>query len=160
MITRKVGSHLLGAAGAVSVAAFLALGARAGEEPGSEPWRVERGRTSYRTYCSSCHGDAGRGDGKMADLLKLPPADLSRLSEDHGGSFPAERVYRAIDGRDEVRGHGRREMPVWGIGFRDPGRDSDQREEVRQRILDLVSFVASIQEHGAGDRGGDERPSG
>ncbi|MEE8526862.1 MAG: hypothetical protein V3T72_23250, partial [Thermoanaerobaculia bacterium] len=119
--------------------------------------RIDRGRISYRTYCSNCHGDGGRGDGKVADLLKVPPADLSRLSEEHGGSFPADLVYRAIDGREEHRGHGRREMPVWGIGFQDPGRDSDQEEEVRQRILDLVSFIGSIQEHG-GDGGGEDDP--
>jgi hypothetical protein len=46
-------------------------------------------------------------------------------------------------------------MPVWGIGFRDPGRDSDQEAEVRQRILDLVAFIASIQEPGAGDGEGE-----
>jgi len=149
MIRRRVGIHLLRAAAAVFVAAVLAAPAIAGDSPQPEQERIERGRTSYRAYCSNCHGDGGRGDGKMAELLKIPPANLTRLDAENGGSFPAERVYRVIDGRDEIRGHGRREMPIWGIGFQDPSRDSDQEEEVRQRILDLVSFIASIQEHGA-----------
>jgi mono/diheme cytochrome c family protein len=135
-----------------AVLTVLATAGWAAEDPAE---RLDRGRTSFRTYCSNCHGDGGRGDGKMAEILRVPPADLTRLAVDDGGAFPSERVYRAIDGRDEVRGHGRREMPVWGIGFRDPGRDSDQEAEVRQRILDLVAFIASIQEPGAGDGEGE-----
>ena len=81
----------------------------------------------------------------MVELLKVSPTDLTALAKKNGGEFPTERVYRAIDGREEVRGHGARGMPVWGIGLQDPGRDHDQEEETRARILDLVTYVESVQ---------------
>jgi mono/diheme cytochrome c family protein len=146
MTRRRFGRYRLRALALTCLATMLAAAAVAGDDPAE---RIERGRTGYRTYCSNCHGDGGRGDGKMAEVLRVPPANLIRLAEDNGGSFPADRVFRAIDGRDEIRGHGRREMPVWGIGFRDPGRADDQEEGVRQRILDLVAFLESIQVRGA-----------
>ena len=37
-------------------------------------------------------------------------------------------------------------MPIWGLSFQDPHRDSDQEGEIRERILDLVAFIESIQE--------------
>ena len=104
-----------------------------------------RGRLSYRLYCRSCHGEDGRGEGPMAELLKVSPTDLTALAKRNGGEFPAEKTYRAIDGRQEVRGHGPRGMPVWGIGLQDLGRDHDQEAETRARILDLVTYVEHLQ---------------
>ncbi|HSF42488.1 MAG TPA: hypothetical protein VLT87_21975 [Thermoanaerobaculia bacterium] len=107
--------------------------------------RIDRGELGYRVHCASCHGSSGRGDGPMADHLKVEPADLTRLSRDNQGVFPAERVYTSIDGRREVRGHGTASMPVWGLTFQTAGRDSDQEKEVRERILDLMTYLESIQ---------------
>ncbi len=107
--------------------------------------RAVLGALSYKIHCLNCHGSSGTGDGPMAELLKIVPADLTRLAAEHGGEFPAERVYRAIDGRQEIAGHGSRQMPVWGIGFQDLGRDNDQEAAVREKILDLVSYLRSLQ---------------
>lgn len=107
--------------------------------------RVVLGALSYRLHCLSCHGSTGTGDGPMAELLKTAPNDLTLLTEEAGGEFPAERVYRTIDGREEIRSHGSREMPVWGIGFQDLGRDSEQEAAVRDRILDLVAYLKTLQ---------------
>lgn len=118
------------------------------EEPGDAASREEqiaRGGVTYRVHCLNCHGEDGRGEGPMAELLKVAPIDLTRLSRRDGGEFPAQRLVRTIDGRDEVRGHGPRGMPIWGIGFQDLGRDSDQEAEVRAKILNLVAYIESIQ---------------
>ncbi len=53
-----------------------------------------------------------------------------------------------IDGRTEVKAHGSREMPIWGFSFQDPGRTDDQETEVRERILDLVEYLKTIQVEG------------
>ncbi len=106
------------------------------------------GALSYRIHCMNCHGSSGTGDGPMAELLKIVPTDLTRLAQRHDGEFPTESVYRAIDGRQEIAAHGTRQMPVWGIGFQDPGRDSDQEEAVRAKILDLVAYLESLQVEG------------
>ncbi len=107
--------------------------------------RLALGQTSYEVFCHGCHGESGRGDGPLADLLKVVPSDLTRLTEKYGGEFPAEHVARAIDGREDVRGHVPRGMPVWGLGFQSFSRDSNQEEEVQARILDLVTYLRSIQ---------------
>ena len=107
--------------------------------------RAARGRTSYRLYCRNCHGKDGKGGGPIAELLKVAPADLTVLSADNEGRFPEDEVYGSIDGRKNVRGHGSREMPIWGYSFQDPTRTEDQEAEVRERILDLVAYVKSLQ---------------
>ena len=106
--------------------------------------RIARGDRAYRVFCAGCHGAGARGDGAMADLLTVRPADLARISARNGGTFPAERVAEAIDGRTVVRGHGA-QMPVWGWSFKEPGRDWDQEREVQERVHDLVLYLESIQ---------------
>ena len=128
--------------------AVLASPVLAGDGPQTAEPADERevlGALSYRIHCLNCHGSSGAGDGPMAEMLKIVPADLTRLSERHGGEFPAEHVYRTIDGRQEVTGHGTRQMPVWGISFQDLGRDAAQEETVRHKILDLVAYLETLQ---------------
>jgi mono/diheme cytochrome c family protein len=110
---------------------------------------VQRGRFLYRVYCINCHGDNGRGDGVSAKLLRVPPTDLTRLSRDNPeqqDEFPFERVYGIIDGRQDVRGHGSRKMPIWGLTFQELDRDVDQEDEVRGKILQLIEYLKSIQQ--------------
>jgi mono/diheme cytochrome c family protein len=108
---------------------------------------VARGRTSFRIYCASCHGAAAQGNGPVGAYLKIPPSDLTQLAAKNKGEFPADRVAASIDGRDELShpSHGPHDMPVWGMSFQTPGKDSDQEAEVRSRILDLTAFLRSIQ---------------
>lgn len=145
----KTSTLLRSALAALLVAAPLVMSGvtvTAEEEPSDDVvMRTARGRTSYRIYCQNCHGKDGHGDGTIAELLKVPPADLTLLSAGNDGEFPADKVYLKIDGREEVRGHGPREMPIWGFSFQDPNRDEDQEAEVRERLLDLIAFLRSIQ---------------
>jgi len=102
-----------------------------------------QGERLYRVYCASCHGSSGHGDGPVAEALKVRPTDLTRLREH--GAFPADRIAAAIDGRQAIRGHGQGGMPVWGMSFQEPGRDSDQESQTREQIRDLVAYLESIQ---------------
>lgn len=106
---------------------------------------LDRGKTIYRVHCMACHGEEGRGDGPMADLLKVRPSDLSRLTARNDGKFPFERVYRTIDGREEVRGHGTRDMPLWGFAFQDFGWEANQEDIVRGRVLTVIHYLRSLQ---------------
>jgi hypothetical protein len=81
----------------------------------------------------------------MADLLKTRPADLTRLPKERG-QFPFWRVYRTIDGREEVMAHGTRTMPIWGSHFlMEEGGGPLDEQRVIGRILALVYFLESIQ---------------
>jgi len=110
-----------------------------------EAEQIERGRFSYEIYCINCHGKSGTGDGRTADILTVQPTDLTRLSQNNGGEFPGDAVRSAIDGRREVRGHGERRMPIWGLTFQELDRDTNQEAQVRIRIEQLVSYLQTIQ---------------
>ena len=102
------------------------------------------GRSIYQTYCESCHGSQGKGDGTFASMLRRPPADLTRITEEAGGTFPAEQVHRTIDGRDPVSGHGGGDMPVWGDAFSRSSQGSSP-EDVKAKIDALVKHIESLQ---------------
>src|SRR5947209_6201754 len=76
------------------------------------------GDALFKTYCGSCHGKSAKGDGPLADALRFRPADLTLIAKRNGGKFDADKVYRTIDGRDLVKGHGGTDMPVWGDAFK------------------------------------------
>lgn len=106
------------------------------------------GELEYQNYCAVCHGIDARGDGIMRKFLTLPPANLTQLAKKNGDKFPFWQVYRTIDGRDEVRGHGTRTMPIWGTRFRaeSGGNDPGAKSQAAGRILSLVFYLQHIQE--------------
>jgi mono/diheme cytochrome c family protein len=99
------------------------------------------GGEMYKTWCASCHGEKGRGDGPTALALKTRPADLTQLSKKNGGNFPTDRVRSYIEGTASVSAHGSREMPVWGTFFRTMGDEVT----TTYRIVTLTSYVATLQ---------------
>ena len=115
------------------------------DKPADPENRVDRGRQAYGVYCASCHGGSGEGNGPMADLLKVQPPDLTRISQRNGGTFPKDRVFASIDGRYLIRSHGPSSMPVWGLSFQEAGRDFDKEPDVQEKIKDLVAYLESIQ---------------
>ena len=106
----------------------------------------DAGSRLFRTYCASCHGTSGRGDGPMAMQLRRMPPDLTQFTRRNGGVFPSEQVYRIVDGRD-VMSHGDREMPVWGDAFR-MTTGGGGAAAVKSRIDAIVRYLAGIQERG------------
>jgi mono/diheme cytochrome c family protein len=122
-------------------------------QDGDAPERLARGRRAFQIHCMNCHGDGGKGDGPMVEVLRVPPTDLTRLTEAAGGTFPTDAIYRAIDGREEILGHGRRQMPVWGLTFQELGRDTSEEKQTEERILDLIFFLRMIQEPVASEPG-------
>jgi mono/diheme cytochrome c family protein len=75
------------------------------------------GKQMYLQYCSSCHGKDGKGDGTVSRDLKVRVPDLTELAKKNRGVYPLDDVMATIDGRRLVRGHGDRNMPVWGESF-------------------------------------------
>lgn len=118
----------------------LVLAVACGEDP--EP---PSGRDMYLTYCASCHGVDGRGDGPVASALVVEPTDLTRLEA--RGELDEGEIMRVIDGRREVDGHGTRDMPVWGAVFvteLDTLRYTEYTTLLRTRAL--MEYLRTIQE--------------
>jgi mono/diheme cytochrome c family protein len=101
-------------------------------------------RATYQTYCAVCHGADGKGDGVLTERLRVAPPDLTLLARRNKGSYPKDLVYRIIDGRSPVKGHGGPDMPVWGDAFKEPGEQYSE-SRVKEKIDGLVDYVASIQ---------------
>ena len=102
------------------------------------------GEALFKTYCASCHGPAGKGDGVMAPHLRVRPADLTLVAKRRAGRFDADQVGKTVDGRHPVPSHGGREMPVWGDVFKAPS-DGDREKAAQARIRALVDYLKSIQ---------------
>ena len=105
---------------------------------------VAEGRADYETYCLACHGATGRGDGAMAEILVVPPTDLTTIAARNDGRFPFWRVYRIINGREAVAGHETFQMPLLGQRF--------QQDEAKAgylpayiRVLLITHYLDSIQ---------------
>lgn len=99
------------------------------------------GSALYVSYCASCHGMTGKGDGPMATALKTPPPDLTRISARNNGKFPLERVVKAISG-NTVRAHGTRDMPIWGPFF---SRVENDQDVGPVRVDNLARYLRQIQ---------------
>ena len=52
----------------------------------------------YAQWCSDCHGAQGHGNGPVAGQMPVKPRDLTTLSLNNGGSFPAASVMDAMQG--------------------------------------------------------------
>lgn len=104
------------------------------------------GKVPYQQYCATCHGINGKGKGDMAKLLKVKPANLTQLSAKNWGVFPFWQVYRSVDGREDIRGHGSRDMPIWGTEFKQQaGADRAAELQAHARIIEIVYYIESLQ---------------
>jgi mono/diheme cytochrome c family protein len=128
-------------AGFLLAAALLGLPAAAQD--------AEFGGLLFESFCSSCHGEDGKGQGQLAAFLAIHPPDLTQLAAGNDGVFPVSRVVRQIDGRDPELAHGG-VMPLFGEYF--DLSDTAVASETGQPILtagpiaDMVVWLQSVQE--------------
>jgi len=102
-----------------------------------------QGKDLFKSYCASCHGLDAKGKGPMAASLKVPPADLRRISIRNHDTFPLMRVEKIIAGEELTPGHGSSDMPVWGPIFSRVTTDVDLG---RVRIDNLARYLRDIQD--------------
>ena len=84
----------------------------------------------------------------MNNYLTIRPADLTQSSEEERRHIPVWQTYHLMEGREEIRGHGSRDMRLWGDRFRTKagGNYSGARAQAAGRLLGLVSYLRHIQE--------------
>jgi mono/diheme cytochrome c family protein len=52
----------------------------------ADPTSIAAGQELYEKNCAGCHGDAGKGDGSMADELTPKPSNLTDADWKHGST--------------------------------------------------------------------------
>lgn len=125
-----------------AAAAAAAVLFTAGTAAATQDEVLRDGKDDYWAYCAACHGESGKGDGRMADILLVKPANLTDIAKRNGGVFPFWEVYGVIDGSIPVKGHF---MPDWDARFRaDEQKPGYARAYLR--ILALTHYLESIQE--------------
>lgn len=86
---------------------------------------AERGRAVFAAHCVTCHGDAGKGDGRVARLYSPRPSDLTASSKSDLYKTTIIRKGGAYLGRSMV-------MPAWG------------NELSEAQIQDVVAFLRTL----------------
>jgi mono/diheme cytochrome c family protein len=120
-----------------------------GVGPAAHAQDVERGAQLYADHCAVCHGTGLLGDGPMAEVLLIPPANLREIERTNGGYFPRVGIAGHIDGRDPLMSHGG-DMPVYGRIFSEmsevlssPGGDTVLTSP---EVVALIDYLATQQE--------------
>ena len=111
------------------------------------PDRTE-GAAFFAANCASCHGAEGNGDGPQAAGLAARPTDLTRLSRQNGGTFPAARALSYIYG-DPEQGHLARVMPQFGGAMADdlvPVEIDGTLTPTPRALAGLLVYLESIQQ--------------
>lgn len=140
---RKPGYAVI-AASLLIAGLLLAPGAAFAQTAEPQLKQTTPGGEVFRIYCASCHGTSALGDGPLASSMLRKPANLAEIAKRNGGQFPGDLVFRAIDGRQPVRGHGGPDMPVWGDVF-SKSREAGDADRVKAVIQSLVDYLESIQ---------------
>jgi len=129
----------------VAVVTFFSAATFAQSQVKKEPIQMtspSSGSEMFSSYCTACHGKDGKGNGPAASALKVSPSDLTQLSKNNNGKFPADHVANVL--RSGVAGaHGSPDMPVWGPLFSSVSNHADSM--VQMRISNLIHYLESIQ---------------
>lgn len=107
-----------------------------------------RGAAFYAKYCTSCHGTSAQGDGPVAASFRVPPANLTLISERNGGVFPTEDVMAQINGYEGRHQFGG--MPEFQKDLNGPMVDymtaSGEVIATPQALIDIASYLEDIQQ--------------
>lgn len=120
---------------------FVQWGCNQGPREGTREAQALRGKVIFEEQCISCHG-MNEVAPSRTDLEKKAP-DLARIMERRRAKdFPIVEIAQIIDGRQWVKSHGAREMPVWGEVYDSLGMDKD---EIRGRKGELIAYLMGVQ---------------
>jgi mono/diheme cytochrome c family protein len=109
---------------------------------------VAAGKEMFREYCSVCHGVDAKGNGSLYDgrsadrSVRVPPADLTLLSQRNAGKFPAARVRDAIYSKGPIPAHGTPDMPAWGDVFYNLKSNPTL---IGAKVRNLTAYIESLQ---------------
>ncbi len=80
------------------------------------PEAASAGAETYNTYCSSCHGPKGLGDGPAASALNPRPRNLQELRTQVGDDYLFWRISEGVEGTGMVAWKGvLSEEQIWQV---------------------------------------------
>jgi mono/diheme cytochrome c family protein len=137
-----------GVAAIMVVGCVTALRSYAGDEV--QDARVQKGKSSYETYCTPCHGAGGApGSAKFPGTKK--PIDLRTYQQRNGGDFPSWRWWDVTFSPQPGAVH----TEVWERIRNDQSEPEDgETDRSREYVRDILSrgvvvniemYVMSIQ---------------
>jgi cbb3-type cytochrome c oxidase subunit III len=101
---------------AIHVVLLLGLLAASVPEISASPPPAYEGRRLYVSYCQLCHGTGGKGDGPLARVMKISPADLTTTVRSRSDTILTKII--SGEGRQTITGRDRHNllsdaMPEW-----------------------------------------------
>jgi cytochrome c553 len=111
-----------------------------------EPMSVSpmNGAGVFAANCAACHGANGRGYGPQAANFPVKPLDLTTLSMNHGGTFPARRVITAVNGISG--GYHQGLVPAaGGSGVVEWITPAGEAVMTSKSMMDMLIYLESIQ---------------
>ena len=88
------------------------------------------GQDAFKSICTNCHGEEGKGDGKASKMLKPKPGDWSDGST--LSDYSDEDLFKLIKDGGEAAGKSKL-MPANGKKLTD------------DQINDVIAFIKSLQ---------------
>jgi mono/diheme cytochrome c family protein len=90
---------------------------------------VAEGKSLYASYCSSCHGDQGKGDGVAARSLPVKPADHTNgaVMNQFSNKFLTDIIAKGGSAVSKSAF-----MPAWGNSLNN------------KQVSDIVAYLRSI----------------
>ena len=105
---------------------------------------IVSGADEYTWNCSTCHSQAGKGNGPLAALLFKNPSDLTHISRDNGGIFPSQHMFEVNVGRKDIPGHQTFQI----LGSWDRFRQTEGQRDYNSaetRIREVANYLESLQ---------------
>lgn len=98
----------------------------------------------YVSYCASCHGEDGTGNGQAAPALNKAVPDLTLLAAHNKGTYPHFQVLTALSKFSESHNSGvHSDMPDWYRAFMSLDRSYPMRADLR--AYNISRHVETLQ---------------
>ena len=96
------------------------------------------GKTTFTMFCSSCHGNTGKGDGPVGAVLNPPPRDLSKgefkFDTDGDGEAGTDQDILNVITDGAAKYGGSAQMAPWGGSLSESDR------------ANVLAFIRSLAE--------------
>jgi cytochrome c oxidase cbb3-type subunit 3 len=124
---------------------LLTLLAVSAPEVSANPPAAYEGRRLYVSYCQLCHGTAAKGDGPLAKVMKISPADLTTTVRSRSDTILTKIITG--EGRQTITGRDRHNllseaMPEW--------KDVFSKSQIKALIA-YIRFLSSTKHDLMGD---------